>query len=260
MNTSMASPTKPILWHIEVSHYSEKVRWALAYKSVEHELRAPLPGLHMLVALWLTRGRSFTLPIIQLEGVRIADSTAIIAALERHFPESPLYPHEPEERRRALELEEWFDKELGPYIRRLAWYELRREPKLVAEFGAQAAPTLAARLSGTVVSYIRAYTALRYGAGSKQAAANARRKIIEALDRLEAELGEKNYLVGSRFTVADLSAAALFAPLVVPPESPYAVIHMPEPYERFRASLRERRGYRWVEEMFHRHRHTQQPT
>ena len=34
------------LWHIELSHYSEKARWALDYKGVEHRRRAPLVGLH----------------------------------------------------------------------------------------------------------------------------------------------------------------------------------------------------------------------
>jgi hypothetical protein len=29
---------------------------------------------------------------------------------------------------------------------------------------------------------------------------------------------------------------------------------MPEPVEQLRAQLRKRRGYRWVEEMFRRHR------
>ena len=35
---------KPVLWHIPVSHYSEKARWALACKGIEHERRAPPPG------------------------------------------------------------------------------------------------------------------------------------------------------------------------------------------------------------------------
>ena len=48
--------TKPVLWHIPVSHFSEKARWALAWKGVEHERRAPLPGAHIPIALWLTRG------------------------------------------------------------------------------------------------------------------------------------------------------------------------------------------------------------
>jgi len=56
----------PVLWHIPISHYSEKARWALAHKGVEHERRAPLPGAHIAVALWLTRGRHKTLPVLEL--------------------------------------------------------------------------------------------------------------------------------------------------------------------------------------------------
>ncbi len=255
----MVLDAQPILWHIAFSHYSEKVRWALDYKAVEHERRAPPPGLHMPVALWLTHGRAFTLPILELHGARIADSTAIIAALERRFPVPPLYPHELHERHRALELEDWFDQELGPYVRRLAFYELRREPELLAEIGAQGAPAVAERLGRALVPYGQIYTALRYNAASAHAAEDARRRIVAAFDRLEAELGEEDYLVGSRFTVADLTAATLLYPVVSPPQAPSAFAHMPEPYERLRASLRERRGYRWVQEIFRRHRLIKQP-
>ena len=109
---------EPILWHIPVSHYSEKARWALDHKRVEHERRAPLPGAHILEALWLTRGSAKTLPVLRLDGRNIGDSTAIIAALEVRYPEPPLYPDDPDERRRALDLEDFFDEELGPQIRR----------------------------------------------------------------------------------------------------------------------------------------------
>src|SRR5260221_258338 len=49
------SDSGPTLWQIDVSHFSEKARWALAYKGVEHRRRSAPPGLHMLVALWLSR-------------------------------------------------------------------------------------------------------------------------------------------------------------------------------------------------------------
>ena len=42
------------------------------------------------------------------------------------------------------------------------------------------------------------------------------------MDRLESELGPSGYLVGDRFTVADLTAASLFTPLLCPPERPFA--------------------------------------
>ena len=77
---------------------------------------------------------------------------------------------------------------------------------------------------------------------------------MAGLDRLEAELGDREYLVGDRFTVADLSAAALFYPLVLPPEGPITVDSMPPSLEALRESLRERRGYQWVGDMYARHR------
>jgi hypothetical protein len=43
---------RPVLWHIKISHYNEKVRWALEHEGVEHDRKAPMPGAHMAVALW----------------------------------------------------------------------------------------------------------------------------------------------------------------------------------------------------------------
>jgi glutathione S-transferase len=244
------------LWHIEFSHYNEKARWALDYKGIEHERRAPLPGVgHISAALWLTHGRQVTLPVLELDGERIGDSTAIIAALEQRYPEPPLYPSDPAERRRALELEEWFDEELGPHLRRLLFHELCRDRERFHGIMASAMPPAVARMKGVGYAYVSAFTALRFGAASKAGAELARGKVIEALDRLEAELFERGeYLVGERFTVADLTAAALFYPLVVPPEGPMQVELPPRGFERFREPLIDRPGFRWVEEMFRRHR------
>jgi len=245
---------KPTLWHIQISHYSEKARWALRYKSVEHERRAPVPGAHMAVAAWLTRGKHFTFPVLELDGERIGDSTAIIAALEERFPALALYPADPDERRRALELEDWFDEELGPYARRLAFYELSRDPALMTQVVGRTAPPAMARLGRVGGASARLFTALRFGAASAEGAETARGKVLAALDRLEAELGGREYLVGDRFTVADLTAAALFYPLVRPAEGPFPGERLTEPFERFREGLAGRPGFRWVEEMFRRHR------
>ena len=130
------------LWHIAISHYSEKVRWALAYKSVPHRRRSPMPGLHMLLAAWLTRGRAITLPIARIDEHTIADSSAIIQALERRFPDPPLLPAEEGARLRALGLEDWFDRNLGPYIRRFVFHELRHDPQRMEAIARGAAPDL----------------------------------------------------------------------------------------------------------------------
>ncbi len=88
-------------------------------------------------------------------------------------------------------------------------------------------------------------------------AARSQEKVLAALDRLEAELQPSGYLVGDRFSVADLTAAALLAPVVFPPEFPYAPPGpLPAPVARWRDSLASRPACRWAGEMYRRHRGT----
>src|SRR4249919_2543308 len=122
----------PVLWHIEVSHFNEKARWALDYKQVAHRRRAPMPGvLHPVVALAKTRKPTF--PILELDGETIGDSTRIIEALERRYPDPPLYPADPDERARALEIEDYFDVEVAPNLRRLLFWEMSLDPQISAD-------------------------------------------------------------------------------------------------------------------------------
>ncbi len=255
------SDSLPTLWQIDVSHYSEKARWALAWKEIEHRRHSPVPGAHMAVALWLTRGAHYTFPVLSIDGERIGDSTAIIAALEERYPEPPLYPADIAERRRALELEEFFDEELGPYVRQLAWYEFANDRESFAKLMEQTAPKPIARFSGPTAAYARAYTAIRFRAGDAAEAERGRAKVLAGLDRLEAELGDDEYLVGDRFSVADLTAASLFYPLAVPEEGPLnADSPSAKGFAEFRAPLEQRRGIKWVKEMFRRHRNPAKAT
>jgi glutathione S-transferase len=244
---------RPVLWHLPLSHYSEKVRWALDYKAVQHERHAPIGGYHIAVALVLTKGRHYTLPVIELDDRRIADSSAIIAALEQRHPDPPLYPIDPDERGRALALEDWFDEELGPAIRRYVFHTLRDDRELFDELASQQVPPPLRRYRRMAGAYARMFTGTRFRTVSDDKAQEARQRTLAAFDRLESELGENQYLVGQRFTVADLTAAALFYPLVVPPEGPVRM-EVPRAVSELRDSLAERRGYQWVNEMFARHR------
>jgi glutathione S-transferase len=250
------STSGPTLWHIGVSHYSEKARWALDHKRVPHKRRAvSIPGLHIPASMLLTGGASHTFPVLEIDGRAIGDSSGIIAALEERYPERPLYPADPEQRRRALELEDFFDEELGPHIRLLAFHELSKDPERFEALIARTTPGPVARLGSGAVTYARTYTGLRFGVRDERAADLARAKILAALDRLEAELGSNEFLVGDSFGVADLSAAALFFPLVLPSEGPVPADEPPpEGMESFRAPLKQRPGYRWIEEIFRRHR------
>ena len=244
---------KPTLWHIPISHYAEKVRWALGYKGVEHVRHAPPPPAHMAIAAALTRGRSITIPVLTLDGRHIGDSTAILAALEERYPEPPLYPADPAERAHALELEDFFDEELGPYVRHATFTRLRSDPAVFREIAAAGSPPAMRRLGPALGAYARVYTAVRWKAGDDDAAVRSRAKVVDALDRLEAELDGRDYLVGDRFGVADLTAASLLYPLALPPEGPLKRVELP-PSLNPRTEFGDRPGFAWVEEMYRRHR------
>ena len=63
---------------------------------------------------------------------------------------------------------------------------------------------------------VTTFVTARYRVQKHDKADEARTRVVAALDRLEAELGGRDYLVGDAFTVADLTAAALFYLLVSP--------------------------------------------
>jgi glutathione S-transferase len=251
------SPPKPVLWHIGVSHYSEKVRWALAWKGVEHERREPPPGAHMGFALWWSRGETKTFPVLELDGERLFDSTAIIGALEARWPDPPLYPEHPADRRRALDLEDHFDEKLGPAVRLFGWHHLRRDSELLGKLSEQNLP---GPLSGFgparagAAAFASTFANLRFRVADPAAEEEARRAILEGAELIERELDGGEYLVGDSFSVADLTAAALLYPLVLPPEGPQAIAGIPASAERFAAEIRDRPFYAWVERTFAKHR------
>ena len=244
--------SRPVLWHIPFSHYNEKARWALEYKGVEHERREAMGGLHPFVSLWKTRARSYTFPLLVVNGRAIGDSTAIIAALERRFPSPPLYPSDPVERQRALELEEFFDEQLAPYLRRLVFHEVAHDRAALQSFARRSAHP---RLERAATARLAAlFLHARFRTRTEKAAEESRRKVVAALDRLESDLSGREYLVGDRFTVADLTAASLFYPLVLPPEGPDPGFRIPVAVLEFRDGLGRRTGLDYVKEMFRRHR------
>jgi glutathione S-transferase len=193
-------------------------------------------------------------PVLKLNGEIITDSSRIIEALERAYPEPPLYPADADERRRALALEDYFDEELGPYIRRWFFYEAREYPEFFhAAFVSHA--SRAVQLARRAMSPLIAPMMRRLMDINPASAKVAYEKTLAAMDRLEKELRPSGYLAADRFTVADLTAAALLSPIVRPPEFPYGSdLVPPPPIAKARAELEPRPAFQWALKIYREHR------
>ena len=242
----------PVLWHLKVSPYNEKARWALDYKRIPHVRRAETPGRHPRIAKRLAGGRTF--PVLELDGEVLGDSTRIIEALERRQPKPPLYPSDPEERRRALEIEDFFDEEFGPHERRLVFHHMLPHPRLLLS-------TFAPDLHGVRRSVARAmYPQVRRRIvgdfGIDDAGIElAWKKFRAGGERFAHELQANGYLVGDGFSVADLSVASILAPVVAPEQFPYPQPQRGHPvFADLRTALDEYGAFEWTREIYARHR------
>lgn len=244
----------PRLWHFRVSHYNEKVRWALDYKSWPHERRALVPGFH-IPRVWQLSGQT-QVPTIRIDGKIMHGSNHILEEIERLRPEPPLFPDGPEDRARALAIQTYFDDEAAPDFRRLFWsayFDRPADCARMATDGCGAAMHIAYR---TCWPLMKPMFSKNLGMAPARLEAAAAR-LSKHLDRLEAEIRPSGYLVGDRFTIADLTAAAVLTALLRPPQFPYP---LPEPWPRalteLKASIAERDGAVWAIEIYARHRGT----
>ncbi len=242
----------PLLWHIPLSHFNEKVRWALDYKGIPHRRR--VLGPDYLIRAWRATGRG-TLPILFMEGRAIGDSTHIIAALEQRFPQPPLYPADPALRERALALEDFFDEHLGPQLRAAVVTPLfRHDPDIALRVLTTGMPEKAYQNLSKLRRVFPAYYRWRHKISDARLEAD-RAAVHRALDRIEQERQGHAYLVGDTFTVADLSAAALLGVLLQPPELQYPAAAALPPYlQEYRGGLLQHPAMHWAAGIFRQHR------
>ena len=244
---------EPVLWQLKVSHYNEKARWALDHKGIPHARRSvDADGSHRKIAGELTDGNTF--PVLVLDGQAIGDSTDIIAALEERQPDPPLYPADPEDRRRALELEDFFDEELGPYTRLIVVDHTSADAGLFLSTFTPDMPGPRRIVARAMFPLIRRRVNDAFGI-DERSVEHAYGKVRAAGDRFEAELQPSGYLVGDRFTVADLTLAALVSPAGFAKEFPY-----PQPQgdassvQPLRDALAESGLLDWSRDIYARHR------
>lgn len=88
-------------------------------------------------------------------------------------------------------------------------------------------------------------------------AAAARERTIAAMDRVARELQPSGYLAGDNFSAADLTAAALLSPLVMPKQAPYPYpANLPADFAQARDQLSGHPAFKWAAGIYARHRGT----
>lgn len=242
----------PELWQFRFSMYPEKARWALDYKRVPHIRHSLLPGPHAMQLL--PRFGQKAMPILRHEGRVLKSSAAVLDYVEQRWPDPPLYPGDPAQRERALELQQWFDDEIGPAVRRATFHELLPHTEYTARRFATGFAEWQQKL------YVRAFPGVRAvmtldmqisAAGAEAGCARTR----EALDFVAHHSAQTGYLVGDRFSIADLTAATVLFPTCLPPEYPVAA---PEPrpagWRHWLERWQDHAGCGYVRRMYREHR------
>lgn len=201
---------------IPFSHYCEKARWALDRCDLPYTEDGHLPLFHWLPARRAGGGR--TVPILVDGKTVIADSTGIIEWADDRR-EGALYPASAADKADALMLEDDFDTHLGPATRRWAYFHMLHRKDL-DDFVMKGVPKLEAlALKATrplAIAFLK--RSLKVDADGAE---RSRIKIEDTFARLSQHLADgRRYLIGDRFSVADLTFAALAAPILVPEGHP----------------------------------------
>ena len=231
------------LYVFAVSHYCEKARWALEYHGIEHELRFLAPGLHFQVCQSLSLAET-TVPILVNDQEVVQGSANIIDWAEQQSnPQNKLSVEG------TQEIERRVDAIIGVHTRRFYYSDvLLNDPdaaKREFSFG------LANAESNT---FDEIWTLVRQGMIDAMDLGKVQRE--ESREIIERELlwldslldDGRPYLLGDRFTRADLAIAALTAPIVAPAESPITK-HL-----TINTGWHGHRCLDWVREIYRQHR------
>ena len=198
-----------------MSHYCEKVRWALIRHEIPYLEEAHLQGFHYPYTYWLSGKPS--VPVLRDGKKIISDSTAILKYLEGYAQrETRLYPEDDALRQQVEGLEDLFDEQLGVESRRWIYYHYLQHPHAVLKIASQGVPMLEKAFGSIFFPLLKAFvrTRLSINGATVEEGLNRSRQIVRKIDSLLAD-GRK-FLVGERFSAADLSLACMMAPFVLP--------------------------------------------
>lgn len=195
-----------VLHQWEISPFCRKIRMILshkgiAYRTVEYNgLRASGAGRLSDVG---------KLPVLDYDGERTQDSSAIAEFLERKHPTPALLPADPEGRALALILEDWADESLYFFELYLRFRIPEVRPRAI-ELLCAGRPSWERAIFGLVATRLNERKLDAQGTG-KLSRPQAEAAFLSHVDHVDALLGKTGWLVGSACTIADIAVGAQLA-------------------------------------------------
>ncbi|HZO58113.1 MAG TPA: glutathione S-transferase family protein [Solirubrobacterales bacterium] len=194
------------LFQIPFSHNCVKVRRALDLKGLEYETVDINPAARRGVKR--LSGQELV-PVLVEQGRTTAGSTQILLDVEERHPDPPLLPADPRDRAESVVLMHWADAAFMDLTRRMAYYRVLTGGADLGKMFFPGRPAAFQRAGGAVAAQV---LRRRFGisdAQNRRDLETARKQARVALDRL----GDGEFLVGDRLTLADVTLAAMAAPL-----------------------------------------------
>ena len=212
---------------LSFSHYNEKARWALDRYAVPYREERYLPFFCSMAVAAATRGRGgtadrtssrYSTPVLIMEdGGFLTDSTAIVKFAAGG--DDSLFPSQ-----EVTSLVDYYGDRLGPYTRLLAYWHVLRHPGMIEELADANVGARQAQVFRTLLPLVRS-NLQRFLNLSETSRDKAMSRIREELDAAGKKLEEGPYLCGTTFTAADLTFAALLAPvMLVTPEEGFGAV------------------------------------
>jgi glutathione S-transferase len=231
-----------VLITIPISHYCEKARWALDRAGLAYDERRHLQLLHRVAVRRAGGGR--TAPVLVCEEGVFGESAEIVAYADRHAPpQRRVYPGEAAAAEAVRALERGFDERLGPHGRAWMYHQLRGRSDIAVAYATAGVPAWQRRALPLAYPLV-ARAIARYLDITPDSVAHSELEVRATFDEVGRRLADgRPYLAGERFTAADLTFAALCAPMLMPPE--YGVA-LPQPEELpapMAATVRELRDH-----------------
>jgi glutathione S-transferase len=203
---------RPRLLTIPISHFCEKARWALERAGVDYEEEAHVQLVHRLYALRTRTGRK--VPVLVANDGALAESAAIVRWADCRLPEAERLVWASDEAE-ITALEHNFDEVLGPESRRWMYASLL-ETDIPFRFGNETLPGWERRMLPLGRPVFKLYAARVLDAAPAEAA-SALAAVERSFDRVEERIADgRRYLLGDRFSAADLAFAALSAAVLMP--------------------------------------------